>query len=227
MSNNDEAIKDAMSTLGAVKARARATALEVLTEAAKRGYHAKRLWGFNSDLSKGWEHPSGLAIDFMVYENRAMGRWFADYLKKHHERLGVRWIIWEQHVWNPLRASEGWRLMEDRGSVTANHFDHVHALFAEGAYRPIPKPAPPTKPPYKALMRGMVSDRVYRLQKGLLKVFPAYAYPIRENGGPIRTFGPATERAVREFQRRSGMRVTGVVDEATAKALARYHIDVM
>ena len=36
-----------------------------------------------------------------------------------------------------------------------------------------------------------------------------------------------TERVVREFQRRSGMRVTGVVDAATAKVLARYHIDVM
>jgi hypothetical protein len=25
-----------------------------------------------------------------------------------------------------VRASEGWRYMEDRGSTTANHYDHVH-----------------------------------------------------------------------------------------------------
>jgi hypothetical protein len=24
------------------------------------------------------------------------------------------------------RSSEGWRWMEDRGSTTANHYDHVH-----------------------------------------------------------------------------------------------------
>jgi hypothetical protein len=25
------------------------------------------------------------------------------------------------------RSAEGWRWMEDRGSTTANHYDHVHA----------------------------------------------------------------------------------------------------
>ena len=28
--------------------------------------------------------------------------------------------------WTVQRADDGWRWMEDRGSTTANHYDHVH-----------------------------------------------------------------------------------------------------
>ena len=35
-------------------------------------------------------------------------------------------VIWAQHIWTPVRSSEGWRSMPDRGSPTANHYDHVH-----------------------------------------------------------------------------------------------------
>ena len=36
------------------------------------------------------------------------------------------YIIWWQQIWSADRADEGWRAMEDRGSDTENHFDHVH-----------------------------------------------------------------------------------------------------
>ena len=29
-------------------------------------------------------------------------------------------------AWVSEQVSEGWRLMPDRGSTTANHYDHVH-----------------------------------------------------------------------------------------------------
>jgi hypothetical protein len=45
---------------------------------------------------------------------------------QHAAALKVQYVIWERHIWNISRASEGWRLMEDRGGVTQNHFDHVH-----------------------------------------------------------------------------------------------------
>jgi hypothetical protein len=35
-------------------------------------------------------------------------------------------VIWSQHIWTVQRSSEGWRAMPDRGSTTANHYDHVH-----------------------------------------------------------------------------------------------------
>lgn len=92
---------------------------------------------------------------------------------------------------------------------------------------PKPKPQPHGDPPSALrplLKRGSVSDSVYRLQVGLLRVFPLYAGPIKKNGGPIRTFGPATESVLREFQRRSHIPATGVTDAATWKELAKYNI---
>ncbi|MGH8775923.1 MAG: hypothetical protein ACRDWI_12375 [Jiangellaceae bacterium] len=35
-------------------------------------------------------------------------------------------MIWAQRIWTAERSSDGWRWMEDRGSDTANHYDHVH-----------------------------------------------------------------------------------------------------
>jgi len=92
---------------------------------------------------------------------------------------------------------------------------------------PKPKPKPQGEPPSAlrpVLRLGSVSDSVYRLQVGLLRVFPAYAGPIKAHGGPIRTFGPATESVLREFQRRSKIPVTGVTDTATWRELAKYGI---
>ena len=37
-------------------------------------------------------------------------------------------IIWSQHIWTIERSGEGFRSMEDRGSATANHYDHVHIM---------------------------------------------------------------------------------------------------
>lgn len=78
------------------------------------------------------DHPSGLAADFMVPltpAGQAQGDRLAAYLQKHHKELGVEYMIWYQKIWNPSRASEGWRPMEDRGSPTQNHLDHVHVKF--------------------------------------------------------------------------------------------------
>ncbi|GGL59172.1 hypothetical protein [Planomonospora parontospora] len=82
----------------------------------------------------GSDHPTGKAADFMLNTNGRMpskeqlqrGWDIANYAKDNAERLGIKYIIFAQHIWNPDRADEGWRLMSDRGSVTANHFDHPH-----------------------------------------------------------------------------------------------------
>lgn len=77
----------------------------------------------------GWdahgEHSSGKAIDFMVTD-ASLGQAVADWARAHAGELDLYDVIWQQHIWTPVRASEGWRAMPDRGSPTANHFDHVH-----------------------------------------------------------------------------------------------------
>jgi hypothetical protein len=77
----------------------------------------------------GWdahgEHVSGKALDIMT-SDVALGNSIAAFLQAHASELHLYDILWRQHIWTPVRASEGWRLFADRGSATANHFDHVH-----------------------------------------------------------------------------------------------------
>ncbi len=71
------------------------------------------------------EHSSGKAIDFMVSDS-SLGQALADWARAHASELDLYDVIWSQHIWTPVRSGEGWRSMSDRGSATANHYDHVH-----------------------------------------------------------------------------------------------------
>lgn len=71
------------------------------------------------------EHVNGEAIDFMV-PSFEVGERVKDYLYAHHAEFGLFDIIWAQQIWTIERSGEGFRPMSDRGSATANHFDHVH-----------------------------------------------------------------------------------------------------
>ena len=70
------------------------------------------------------EHAQGIAIDIMVSGSR--GYEVAEFVRAHYAELGVNYIMYSQRIWSVERASEGWRYVEDRGSTTANHYDHVH-----------------------------------------------------------------------------------------------------
>ncbi len=70
------------------------------------------------------EHSQGIAIDIMVSGDR--GWQVADFVRAHYAELGVSYLIYSQNIWSVERSGEGWRGMEDRGSATANHYDHVH-----------------------------------------------------------------------------------------------------
>lgn len=71
------------------------------------------------------DHPSGHAIDFMV--GRDTGDAISDYVlsSDNWNEFGIKYVIWKQRI----NLGNGWELMEDRGGVTANHFDHVHISF--------------------------------------------------------------------------------------------------
>jgi hypothetical protein len=69
-------------------------------------------------------HGSGHGLDIIV--SGATGDEIAAWVRANASALGVSEVIWAQKIWTVQRSSEGWRPMEDRGSATANHYDHVH-----------------------------------------------------------------------------------------------------
>ncbi|EHR51987.1 hypothetical protein SacmaDRAFT_3775 [Saccharomonospora marina XMU15] len=83
--------------------------------------------GGRANRSGASDHPSGLALDFMV--GTETGNALADYVLAHQAEFGVTYVIWRQRY----NDGSGWSAMADRGSPTANHMDHVHVSFAEGA----------------------------------------------------------------------------------------------
>jgi hypothetical protein len=70
------------------------------------------------------EHGQGRAIDIMT--TGETGWAVANFLRANYSALGIEYIIFSQNIWSVERAGEGWRGMSDRGSTTANHYDHVH-----------------------------------------------------------------------------------------------------
>jgi hypothetical protein len=70
------------------------------------------------------EHPSGRALDAMV--SGAAGWEIARFVRANAKQLGVSEVIYAQKIWTVQRGGEGWRSMSDRGSASANHYDHVH-----------------------------------------------------------------------------------------------------
>ncbi|MFI6179332.1 coiled-coil domain-containing protein [Nonomuraea sp. NPDC051191] len=76
------------------------------------------------------EHPLGRACDFMMSTggtmpsavNNALGDRLAAWALQNKTKLGVKYVIWKQRI----NQGSGWRGMSDRGSITENHYDHVH-----------------------------------------------------------------------------------------------------
>lgn len=81
------------------------------------------------------DHGKGLAIDFMVPERMVperseLGDKIAEYAIQNMASRGISYIIWKQRFYAPFDSKYGpantWNPMPDRGSVTENHYDHVH-----------------------------------------------------------------------------------------------------
>ncbi|OLT13880.1 hypothetical protein BJF79_19530 [Actinomadura sp. CNU-125] len=79
------------------------------------------------------DHGSGRACDFMestagqmpTASATAHGDSVARYAVDNAGRLGIKYVIWRQRIWD-ARSGSGWRQMEDRGGITQNHMDHPH-----------------------------------------------------------------------------------------------------
>lgn len=225
------------SKLGDVKPELHPIAAELYNVAKANGHEIWFMWG----MGGGTEHSSGLALDLMVH-NEAAGDFVRNYIWANRARLRLRHVIWEQHITSTVVQPGVRRLMEDRGSTTDNHYDHNHVLFFHGEYQPPAPPRPRPKPPTtakpqlpkptttkaKVVVRTLYFNKkthqtgsdVRALQSGLRRVFPAYAGRLVVDGD----FGPATDKAVREFQRRTGLRPDGAVGTQTRAMLKKHGI---
>jgi len=89
-----------------------------LCTAVQKTFGVSSIGGYRPNAG---EHSTGQAIDFMVSSSK--GDAVAAFVQANVGAYDVKYIIWKQRYWAPGRS---WRMMEDRGSVTANHYDHVH-----------------------------------------------------------------------------------------------------
>ncbi|WP_240489734.1 transglycosylase SLT domain-containing protein [Actinomadura atramentaria] len=98
------------------------------------------------------DHGKGMACDFMTSRigkrstgsEEALGDRTAAYAIANASRLGIKYVIWKQRIFNISRGDKKWRRMGDRGSITQNHYDHVHISVVAG--RPSDPNAPVVMP---------------------------------------------------------------------------------
>lgn len=86
-------------------------------------YRITRILGVGSRANSASDHPLGLALDMFV--DRATGDQLAAHVLANQQRMGASYVIWRQRI----NFGAGWKPMGDRGTDTANHFDHVHVSF--------------------------------------------------------------------------------------------------
>ncbi|WP_074345794.1 phage tail protein, partial [Mycobacteroides abscessus] len=74
------------------------------------------------------EHSTGRALDVMT-SDKAKGDAVKDFAVDNASAIDLKWAIWQQKLWYPGGRSEK---MDDRGSPTQNHMDHVHIFSGPG-----------------------------------------------------------------------------------------------
>lgn len=79
------------------------------------------------------DHPNGIALDYMVYSDKAKGDAIAKYHVDNAASLGIKYIIWYRKSWNPSRGT--WA---DYSGSSNPHTDHVHVSYLESASGSIP-----------------------------------------------------------------------------------------
>lgn len=167
-------------------------------------------------------HGEGRAADLGVEPEGSAWAWvLAESLMRRSGELGIQLIIWDRKVWSGSYPDQGWRPYLG----LAEHRDHLHvelsrasaaSLTAEHIQRVLHTPGPRRRLLDVRTPRMQGGD-IMELQAGMNKVFPSYSR-LAVDGW----YGPSTAAVVREFQRRAGLYVDGVVGPRTWAALAHY-----
>jgi peptidoglycan hydrolase-like protein with peptidoglycan-binding domain len=179
------------------------------------------------------EHSEGRAWDWMLNVNNKDQKAIADSVTAWlsapdaqgrpgamARRFGIMYIIWNKKMWRAYDPARGWAAY----SGSSPHTDHIAFSYPwDGAYgrtswwtgkalttistgpATTPKPTtPPTTPSavYSVLMQGATGADVKLAQKVI---------GVTQDG----VFGPQTAAALRTWQGKNGVKVTGVLDAAT------------
>jgi hypothetical protein len=119
------AVAKISNSAGGVRPQTQAAANAVVSNVP--GAAGITLGGTRASATDPGGHPSGLALDYMVLSNEALGEAIVAYHIAHWDELGVEYLIYKQRMLSSPGGS--WSGMEDRGSPTANHMDHVHVNY--------------------------------------------------------------------------------------------------
>jgi hypothetical protein len=69
--------------------------------------------------------PSGEGYGKLPTDDNVFGDKVADYALANQAKFKIDYVIYRQRI----NFGQGWEPMEDRGSITQNHYDHVHVSF--------------------------------------------------------------------------------------------------
>lgn len=94
----------------------------------------EKIGGVRADSLK-W-HPNGLAVDVMIpnptsARGKALGDAVLRFVMEHRQEFNLNHAIWQQRLHNPDGSSY---VMDNRGTPTQNHMDHVHVATNGGGY---------------------------------------------------------------------------------------------
>ncbi len=185
--------------------------VETLRQSDTGGYNPRSVVGHNV-LSN---HASGTAVDVRWRDHplSARGTFSTPELK------AIRKIL--DYCEGVVRWGGDYKNRKDEMHFEINATPARVAALAEKIRKGPRKEASPVVTRVQDLQRGSKGNAVKKLQTGMNRVFPAYANtPLSTDG----VFGPATEGAVKEFQRRTGLKPDGVVGKKTRQLLARYGV---
>lgn len=195
---------DPFSLLGSVLGPVRKAVEQIYDQTRRAGW--VNVWvgqGYNPKSRP--EHSSGRAVDLIVSER--VGRYPSPAEKDAGDALAqwiieqydhdLQWVLWDQKAWNPTRRS--WRQMEDRGSVSGNHRDHIHVFFKRGF----------------GGRNVSIGSRVSKAVRDVVDRMRGRRWPVLVVDG---VFGARTKRALQAWL---GVRVDGVFGPQSKMALQR------
>lgn len=89
------------------------------------------------DPNSDHDHCCGKATDLMCSDSGGhatmSGQQIAEWIMNNRVVLRLKYVIWGQRIWDvredTVKPWKFWKTMEDRGSITQNHWDHVHVSY--------------------------------------------------------------------------------------------------